>query len=62
MQKGEGILSRKEKAWAYSKWCEGRTIYEIAEALHVSTKTVTRAIDGRPRIRPILTYDGEVEE
>lgn len=37
MQKGESILTRKEKSWAYSKWCEGRTIYEIAEALHVCT-------------------------
>lgn len=60
MQKGEGILSRKEKSWAYSKWCDGRTICEIAEALHVSTKTVTRAINGRPRIRSILVYDGKV--
>lgn len=57
--RGESILSKKEKEWAYQKWCEGNTILQIAEALNVCDKTVTRAIAGKPRIRPILKYEGE---
>lgn len=54
------ILNDKQKAWAYEKWCEGRTILEIAIALDVCDKTVRRAINGKPRIRPVLRYeDGE---
>jgi hypothetical protein len=54
------ILNDKQKAWAYEKWCEGRTILEIAIALDVCDRTVRRAINGKPRIRPVLRYeDGE---
>lgn len=58
-RKGEGLLSRQEREWAYIKWCEGYTQYQIGEALHCSHKTVARAIHGKPRIRPILVYPGE---
>ena len=49
-------LSHKQKEWAYEKWCEGRTQAEIADALNVCTKTINRALRGRPRIKPILVY------
>lgn len=53
------VLNHKQREWAYRKWCEGHTIRQIADALFVCTKTVIRAIDGRPRIRPILKYEEE---
>ena len=49
-------LDNKQREWAYTKWCEGRTQLEIAMALNVCTKTVNRAIGSRPRIRPVLEY------
>ena len=49
-------LSHKQKEWAYARWCEGRTQDEIASALNVCRKTVSRALSGRPRIKPILEY------
>ena len=52
-------LSHAQKEWAYEKWCEGYTLEQIADALYVCTKTVRRAINGRPRIRPILKYTKE---
>jgi DNA-directed RNA polymerase specialized sigma24 family protein len=52
-------LSNIQKEWAYSKWYEGYTQQQIAEALNVSHKTISRAIGGRPRIRPILIYRKE---
>ena len=55
----EKILSFKEVEWAYEKYCEGYTQQQIADALYVCTKTVRRAINGRPKIRPILKYEGE---
>ena len=30
---------------------------QIADALYVCSKTVQRALRGKPRIRPILKYD-----
>ncbi len=51
------ILNHKQREWAYQKYCEGYTQSEIAEALYVSTKTVLRAIHGRPRIKAALEYD-----
>lgn len=62
MQKGESILNWQQREWAYDKWCLGYTQGQIAEALYCSTKTIRRAINGRPRTRPILVYDGEVEK
>jgi DNA-directed RNA polymerase specialized sigma24 family protein len=56
MKKG---LSFKQKEWAYARWCEGYTLLDIAMALDVCSKTIQRAINGRPRIRPILTYREE---
>ena len=54
------ILNDKQKAWAYEKWCEGRTQLEIAMALGVCEKTVRRSLKDKPRIRPVLRYeDGE---
>lgn len=49
-------LSFKQKEWAYKMWCIGYTHKQIADALFVCEKTITRAIDGRPRISPILEY------
>ena len=56
------ILSHKDKEWAYEKWCEGYTIVEVAAAMNVSSKTVTRAIHGRPRIKPVLVYERQMDE
>ena len=53
------ILTTKEIAWAYEKWCEGHTQEQIAEALFVCEKTVNRALKGKPRIRPRLVYNRE---
>lgn len=53
----EKILSHKQIAWAYAKWCEGYTQAQIGDALHVSYKTINRALNGKTRIRPILEYD-----
>ena len=50
-------LSHKQKEWAYARWCEGRTLLEIAMALNVCDRTIRRAIHGRPRIKPVLTYE-----
>lgn len=58
-KRGECLLSAQKKEWAYTKWCEGYTQSQIGEALHVSHKTIARAVHGRPRIRPILIYPGE---
>lgn len=55
--KGEGILSHKEKEWAYKQWCIGYTQIQIAQALHVCDKTIIRALKDRPRIRPVLVYE-----
>lgn len=52
----ECLLDSKEKEWAYQKWCEGYTLYQIADALNVCTKTISRAINGKDRIRPVLVY------
>jgi DNA-directed RNA polymerase specialized sigma24 family protein len=49
-------LTRKQKKWAYDKWCEGYPQEDIAAALDVCSKTIRRAINGRPRIRPVLEY------
>ena len=49
-------LTPKEIEWAYQKWCEGYTQQQIADALFVCEKTIRRAINERPRIRPILKY------
>lgn len=51
------ILTTRQKIWAYARWCEGYRISDIAEALNVCEKTVRRAINGKPRIRPILRYE-----
>ena len=59
-------LTHKETEWAYQKWCEGYTQQQIADALFVCEKTIRRAINERPRIRPILKYeereDNELEQ
>ena len=51
------VLTPKEIEWAYQKWCEGYTQQQIADALFVCKKTIRRAINERPRIRPILKYE-----
>jgi transcriptional regulator with XRE-family HTH domain len=53
----EKILTDKQIEWAYTRWCEGYTLEQIGVALCVCSKTVRRAINGRPRIRPILKYE-----
>lgn len=53
------ILSHKEVEWAYDQWCNGHTKLQIAIALNVCEKTISRALRGRPRIRPLLIYGEE---
>lgn len=55
----KSVISNIQKEWAYSKWCEGYTQQQIAEALNCSHRTIQHAIGGRPRIRPILIYRKE---
>ena len=50
------VLDWKQKEWAYDQWCNGKTQSQIADALNVSVKTVCRALQGRPKIRPVLVY------
>ena len=52
----QSLLSDRQKKWAYEKWCDGYTMYDIAAALGVCYKTIQRAINGKPRIRPVLEY------
>lgn len=54
------ILTPVQIEWAYEKWCLGYTLAQIAEALEVSSRTVSREFEklGRPRIRPKLIYGG----
>ena len=52
------VLTKEDEEWAYQKWCEGYTQQQIAEALYVCEKTVQRSLKNKPRIRPILVYDG----
>ena len=56
------VLTAKQSEWAYEKWCEGYTQEQIADALFVCSKTIRRAIHGRPRIRPILKYEGVIND
>ena len=49
-------LAHNQKEWAYARWCEGRTLLEIAMALNVCDRTIRRAINGRPRNKPVLVY------
>lgn len=53
-------LTTERIEWAYEKWCLGYTLAQIAEALNVSSRTVSREFEtlGRPRIRPKLIYGG----
>lgn len=53
-------LDNKQKKWAYDMWCLGYTKNQIADALYVCEKTVARALTGKPRIRPILKYEREI--
>ena len=52
------VLTKHEEEWAYKKWCEGYTQQQIANALYVCERTVQRSLKNKPRIRPILVYDG----
>lgn len=52
------VLSRKEIEWAYDQWCNGYTKEEIADALFVCAKTVSRALAGKPKVKPVLVYPG----
>ena len=55
-KRGEGILTRKQIEWAYDKWCLGYTHFEIGFALGVCSKTIQRALRGKPKVKPILVY------
>ena len=54
------VLTPAQVEWAYEKWCLGYTLAQIAEALHVSSRTVSREFEllCRPRVRPKLIYGG----
>lgn len=52
----KSLLDWKQKEWAYDQWCNGKTQAQIADALNVSIKTVSRALHGRPKIKPVLMY------
>ena len=52
-------LTPSQIEWAYDMWCIGYKLTQIADALNVCEKTIMRALKGKERIRPILTYKGE---
>ena len=52
-------LTPKQQEWAYKMWCVGYTQMQIADALFVCEKTITRCLKGKTRIRPILVYRQE---
>ena len=56
-------LSPKQIEWAYSKWCNGYTLREIAEVLYVAESTVYKSFKGkrkhRPPLKPPGNYAGE---
>ena len=52
------VMTKHEEEWAYAKWCESYTQRQIADALYVCERTVRRSLKNKPRIRPILKYDG----
>lgn len=56
-QKIQYLLTPKQVEWAYEKWCQGYTHVEIAEAMSVSYKTISRALKGKVKVKPILEYD-----
>jgi hypothetical protein len=55
------VLSSEQVAWAYSKWCLGYTVAEIAKALYVCDRTLWREFKARglEKRRPPLVYDGK---
>ena len=53
---GVVVLDRKKRLWAYSRWCEGFTQAEIADALGVCPRTISRVLSGKVKIKPILEY------
>ena len=54
--KGGSILTWQQKEWAYDKWCEGYKKEDIAAALFVSPKTITKAMRGRVKVKKPLVY------
>lgn len=54
------VLAPAQIEWAHEKWCLGYTLAQIAEALEVSPRTVSREFEllGKPRVRPKLIYGG----
>lgn len=53
-------LTQTQIEWAYKQWCLGYTLKQIADALEVSSRTISREFEklGRPRVRPKLVYGG----
>jgi DNA-binding NarL/FixJ family response regulator len=54
-------LTRRQREWAYDRWCEGYTPLEIAGALYVCERTVQKALRGKDKVRPPLHYDFKEE-
>lgn len=52
-------LTVKQQDWAYRMWCIGYTQMQIADALFVCEKTISRYLKGKIKIRPILIYKEE---
>lgn len=55
------VLTEKQLKWAYTKWCEGYSVLEIAEALYIDSSTLYRIFRqrGMIRIRIPLEYKEE---
>ncbi len=54
-------LTLDQVDWAYSKWCQGYSVAEIAKALHVCDRTIWREFkdQGLKKVRKPLVYDGK---
>lgn len=43
----ERVLTEQAIAWAFQKWCEGYSTYQLAKVLYVSQPTIFRAFQNR---------------
>lgn len=52
MANPNSALTEKQVAWAYKKWCEGYSLYEIGRALYVHHNTVSYTLRAKGLKKP----------
>ena len=50
----KGLLTPEQVEWAYSRWCAGYSLQDIADVLFISPSAIYKAFNGRRRKRPPL--------